>query len=67
MRQDGDADVVDITTAKGHEVTLAVDRETKLPRSVSNPTFSGILGDVAVVASFSEYEGVDGVMLPQAA
>ena len=64
VRQDGDADEVDITTAKGHEVTLAVDRETKLPRSVSNPTFNGILGDVAVVAQFSDYEDVDGVMLP---
>jgi len=65
LREAGDADVVDITTAKGHEIALAVDRETKLPHSVSNGTFNGILGDVAVVTTFSEYEDVDGVMLPK--
>ena len=60
VRQDGDADVVDITTAKGHELALAVDRATKRPRSVSTMTFNGLLGDVAVVTSFLDYEDVDG-------
>ncbi|MBM3777509.1 MAG: MBL fold metallo-hydrolase [Acidimicrobiia bacterium] len=65
VRQDGSADVVDITTTSGNTITLAVDRTTKLPLSVSNMTFNGILGDVAVTTSFSDYEAVDGVMLPK--
>jgi glyoxylase-like metal-dependent hydrolase (beta-lactamase superfamily II) len=65
LREDGDVDVVDITTAKGHEITLAVDRDTKLPQSVSTMTFNGILGDVAVITSFLDYEDLDGVMLPK--
>ena len=64
LHADGDVDVVDITTAKGHELALAVDRATKLPRSVSTMTFNGLLGDVAVVTSFLDYEDLDGVMLP---
>lgn len=65
VRRAGDADLVDITTAKGIMVTLAVARDTKLPRSVSNTIFNGILGDVASVTSFSQYEDVNGVKLPK--
>ena len=64
IREDGNADVVDVTTVRGHEVTLTIDRDTQLPQSVSNMIFNGLLGDVAVVTSFLDYEDVDGVMLP---
>ena len=64
LQADGDDDVVNVTTATGHELALAVDRATKRPRSVSTMTFNGLIGDVAVITYFLDYEDVDGVMLP---
>ncbi len=64
LREDEDAYIVDVTTAKGHELALAVNRDTNLPRSVSTMTFNGLIGDVAVITYFLDYEDVDGVMLP---
>ena len=38
LRTEGNRDLVDIVTAKGDKLTLAVDRTTKLPESVSRIT-----------------------------
>ncbi len=61
---DGDIDLVDVTTAQGHTLALAVDRATKLPQSVRTETFNGLIGDTAEITYFLDYEEVEGVMLP---
>jgi metallo-beta-lactamase superfamily protein len=65
LHQDGSANVVDITTAKGDTVTLTVDSATKLPLRVSTTTDNANLGDVVVATSFSSYEDVGGLKLPR--
>ncbi len=62
---DGDVDLVDVTTAQGHTLALAVDRASKLPQSVrTEETFNGLIGDTAEITYFLDYEEVEGVMLP---
>lgn len=58
-------DVVDVTTAKGETLTLAVDRATKLPVSVTSMADQPNLGDVAIETKFADYEEVAGVKLPK--
>jgi hypothetical protein len=65
VRRQGDADLVDIATAHGDVITLAVSRATKLPASVTMMDTHPNLGDVAVVTTFSDYEDVGGVKLPK--
>ena len=64
-RAEGNEQLVDVTTAVGDTVTLAVDSRTALPtRSISmasNPN----MGDVAIVTRFADYEEVAGVKLPR--
>ena len=62
---DGDVDRVDVTTAQGLTMALAVDRATKLPQSVTTAEiFNGLIGDTAEITYFLDYEEVEGVMLP---
>ena len=63
-RADGDDDLVDVTTAKGDVLTLAVARATKLPSRVRNTAAHPNLGDVVVTTAFLGYEDVGGVKLP---
>ena len=65
LHQDGNANVVDVTTAKGDTVTLTVDGATKLPLRVSATTDNANMGDVVVATSFSSYEDVGGLKLPK--
>jgi len=65
LHQDGNANVVDVTTAKGDTVTLTVDSATKLPLRVSTTTDNANMGDVVVATSFSSYEDVGGLKLPK--
>ena len=61
----GDVDRVDVTTAQGLTMALAVDRATKLPQSVRTAEiFNGLIGDTAEITYFLDYEAVDGLMLP---
>jgi opacity protein-like surface antigen len=55
---------VDVTTAAGLTLTLAVDEATKLPTRVVSMTDNPNLGDVAVETSFSDYQDVAGLKLP---
>lgn len=56
---------VDVTTAKGDTVTLAIDPTTKLPTHVSFPDYDANWGDIVVEAQFSDYENVGGLQLPK--
>jgi glyoxylase-like metal-dependent hydrolase (beta-lactamase superfamily II) len=64
-RKKGNNDVVDLTTGQGDRVTLAVDRVTHLPASVSWMSASENLGDVLNTTSFEDYETVSGIQLPR--
>jgi hypothetical protein len=64
LRQDGDNDLVDVTTSKGDTVTLAVNRTTKLPSFVQHKTSHPNLGDVTITTSFENYQDLSGVKLP---
>lgn len=55
---------VDITTAAGDTVTLAVDAEGR-PLSVSSHAYQANLGDVVRTTTFEGYEDVSGVRLPK--
>ena len=65
-RRDGNADVVDITTADGTKLTLYVDSRTKLPAKVTTITdnIGGPLGDMVVETSFDNYADTAGLKLP---
>jgi glyoxylase-like metal-dependent hydrolase (beta-lactamase superfamily II) len=64
LRQEGGNDLVDVTTAGGDTVTLAVDRTTHLPASVSIASYQPYLGDVRNETDFLDYQDVNGVKLP---
>lgn len=64
LRQEGSNDLVDVTTAGGDTVTLAVDRTTHLPASVSTASYQPYLGDVKNETDFLDYQDVNGVKLP---
>ncbi len=64
-RDDGGEQLVDITTASGDAVTLAVDRSTHLPSRVITMSDNANMGDVAIVTTFADYEDVSGVKLPR--
>jgi Metallo-beta-lactamase superfamily len=65
LRRDGNAQVVDITTAKGDTVSLAIDDTTKLPVKMTAMSDNANMGDVAITTSFSDYEDVSGLKLPK--
>jgi len=56
---------IDIITAQGDKLTLALDGSTHLPASVSWMTSSENLGDVVNTTSFEDYETVSGIRLPK--
>ena len=64
-RTEGGEQLVDITTAKGDALTLAIDQSTHLPSRVRSMSANANMGDVAIVTTFSDYEDVDGVKLPR--
>jgi metallo-beta-lactamase superfamily protein len=65
VRTEKNDDLVDITTAKGDTLTLAVDRTTHLPSRVTYMSDNANMGDVAMVTTFADYEEVSGVKLPR--
>ena len=60
----GPEQVVDISTASGITLTLAVDAATHLPTRVVSMADNLNLGDVAIETGFSDYQDVGGVKLP---
>jgi glyoxylase-like metal-dependent hydrolase (beta-lactamase superfamily II) len=65
FRKMGNLQLLDIATANGDILTLAVDGTTHLPASVSSVTDQPNLGDVAIETSFMDYEDIDGRKLPK--
>jgi hypothetical protein len=57
--------IVEITTAKGEKLTLAIDAATKLPTRVTSMADNANMGDVAIDTAFTDYEDVGGVKLPK--
>ena len=65
LRTAQDQQVVEIRTAKGELLTLAIDATTKLPTRVTSMADNANMGDVAIDTAFSDYEDVGGVKLPK--
>jgi hypothetical protein len=65
LRQQAGEQLVDVTTARGDVVTLAIDAVTKLPTRVTSMSDNANLGDVAIATSFAGYEDVSGLKLPK--
>lgn len=65
LRKKGGEQRIDIATAAGDKLTLAVSAKTGLPASVSWLSSSENLGDVINTTSFSDYETVSGLKLPK--
>jgi hypothetical protein len=65
LRQEGNDQVIDVTTAQGDAYVMTVDSTTKLPSRVESMSYQPNMGDVAVVTSFAGYEEVGGVKLPK--
>lgn len=65
LRKKAGEQMLDIATAQGDHLTLAIDARTHLPAAVSWMTSSENLGDVVNTTSFSNYETVNGLKLPQ--
>jgi len=65
LRQEGDDDLVDVTAAAGDQLTLAVNRTTKLPSSVRTMAANPNLGDVTITTTFADYEDVGGIKMPR--
>jgi hypothetical protein len=57
--------IVEIKTAKGEMLTLAIDATTKLPTRVTSMGYNANMGDVALDTAFLDYEDVGGVKLPK--
>ncbi|MGE0445451.1 MAG: MBL fold metallo-hydrolase [Vicinamibacterales bacterium] len=56
---------VDIRTAAGDTITLAIDPATSLPNHVSRMEYDANWGDVEVETTFADYEAVNGLQLPK--
>jgi hypothetical protein len=65
LRKEGQVQLIDITTAKGDEATVAIDASTHLPASVRWLSSSDNLGDIRNETFFLSYETVSGVNLPK--
>lgn len=63
-RKAGNLDVVEITTSRDENLTLAVDSGTHLPVSVTSMSYNANLGDVAIETTFADYQDVEGLKLP---
>jgi hypothetical protein len=64
-RTEGPDRLVDVITATGERVTLAVDAATDLPSRVIATADNANLGDVKLVTAFEDYDDVNGLKLPR--
>jgi len=65
FRTEAKLQLVDVTTAQGDELTLAIDATTHLPASVRWLSSSDNLGDIHNETFFQDYETVSGLQLPK--
>jgi glyoxylase-like metal-dependent hydrolase (beta-lactamase superfamily II) len=63
-RRAGGLDLIDVTTAQGDALTLALDARTSLPVWVSWIGPDPNLGDLTYRAAFTGYQPVGGVLMP---
>lgn len=63
-RAAGGERLVDITTAGGAVLTLAIDEATSRPSRVTSRAYHPNLGDVVVETRFDDYQDVNGTTLP---
>ena len=64
LRRQGNLDLLDIATATGERVTLAVDRTSHFPQWVTMASYHSYLGDVVSKAEFHNYLNTGPIMLP---
>jgi hypothetical protein len=64
LRSEGPLDLVDVNTAEGDKMTLALDRASRLPAWISWVARNENLGDLTFRIHFTGYLPVKGVMLP---
>ncbi len=64
FRRQGTLDLVDIETATGERVTLAVDRTTRFPQWVTTADYHSYLGDIVRKTEFHNYLNEGPMMLP---
>jgi hypothetical protein len=57
--------IVEVKTAKGEVLTLAIDATTNLPTRVTSMADNPNMGDVAIDTAFVDYENVGGLKLPK--
>jgi hypothetical protein len=65
LRKKGNLQLLDVTTAKGDKLTLALDGANRLPAYVEWISSSDNLGDVLNRTAFLNYETVGGIKLPK--
>ncbi|MGB7219373.1 MAG: hypothetical protein WBD07_11245 [Vicinamibacterales bacterium] len=65
LRQEDGQPHVDITTARGDVLTLAIDPATKRPTHVAHAEYDPNWGDVIVETTFADFEEVGGLQLPK--
>ena len=65
MRDEDGFTHIDIQTAQGDTIELALDPETRLPNHVSHMEYNPNWGNVEVETTFADYETVGGVQLPR--
>ena len=65
VRIEGDRVRVDVITTAGETFTVGFDADSDLPLDVAYRVPDAQWGDVTVRAVFSEYESVDGLILPR--
>ena len=66
LRQERGADVVDVTTPDGSELTLHVDPESRQVVRIRSRAYNSNLGDVEAATAFRDYAAAGGLMLPGA-
>ncbi len=64
LREQADLQIVDITTDRGEQFGLAVDRETGLPRWVRWMESDPMLRDLTFQMAFTGYMPIDGIQMP---
>jgi glyoxylase-like metal-dependent hydrolase (beta-lactamase superfamily II) len=64
LRRQGAVDLVDIATATGQRVTMAVDRVSHFPQWVTTADYHSYLGDIVRKTEFHNYMNEGPIMLP---
>ena len=61
LRQEGGANVVDVTSAEGGTYTMHIDAETNYPTQIVSSGYQANLGDVTLTTEFDDYQETGGL------